>query len=146
MDAIKYNGLGQTGLQVGRLGVAASYGAPASAFEEAFDHGCNYFYWGSQRRSGMRRALQNICSNGKRDEVVILIQSYSRGEKPLSATDCYRFVLSNPAVNVCMCGPKDVPQMREALKSLELGPMDEEELERVRRIGDHVHAHSGKFF
>ena len=267
MDAFKFNELGKTGLQVGRLGVAASYGAPAAAFEEAFDRGCNYFYWGSQRRSGMRRALQNICSNGKRDEVVILIQSYSRsaflmeaflkkalralsvdyadvlllgwhnkrpsqriidkalslkdkglyrflavsghnrtlfpiladedlfdifhirynaahrgaeqdifdkleehtspaivsytatrwgqllnpkkvpaGEKPLSASDCYRFVLSNPAVNVCMCGPKDVPQMREALESVELGPMDEEELDRVRRIGDYVHAHSGKFF
>jgi aryl-alcohol dehydrogenase-like predicted oxidoreductase len=267
MDTFKFNDLGQTGLQVGRLGVAASYGAPATAFEEAFDHGCNYFYWGSQRRSGMRRALQNICSSGRRDDVVIVIQSYSRsaflmqafferalrtlsidyadvlllgwhnkrpsqriidkaigmkekglyrflavsghnralfpvfaeqelydifhirynaahrgaeqeifdklqehsspaivsytatrwgqlldpkkvptGQKPLSASDCYRFVLSNPVVNVCMCGPKDISQMREALKSLELGPLDEEELNRVRKIGDHVHAHSGKFF
>ena len=68
------------------------------------------------------------------------------GQKPLSASDCYRFVLSNPAVNVCMCGPKDISQMREALKSLEMGPLDEEEIDRVRRIGDHVHANSGKFF
>ncbi len=45
-----------------------------------------------------------------------------------------------------MCGPKDIPQIREALGSLGLGPMDEEALDRVRRIGDHVHAHSGKFF
>ena len=267
MDTFKVNELGQTGIQVGRLGVAASYGAPAAAFEEAFDHGCNYFYWGSQRRSGMRKALNNICSSGNRDDVVILIQSYSRsaflmevffikalraipvdyadvlllgwhnkrpsqriidkalrlkekglfrflavsghnrslfpvlaeqdlfdifhvrynaahrgaereifsklkkqtspaivsytatrwgqllnpkkvpaGDKPLSAGDCYRFVLSNPAVNVCMCGPKDISQMREALESLELGPMDKEELERVHKIGDHVHAHSGKFY
>ena len=29
--------LGKTGLRVGRLGVASSYGAPASAFEEAFE-------------------------------------------------------------------------------------------------------------
>jgi aryl-alcohol dehydrogenase-like predicted oxidoreductase len=68
------------------------------------------------------------------------------GEKPLLASDCYRFVLSNPTVNVCMCGPKDTSQMREALRSLELGPLDAENLERVRTIGDHVHAHSGKFF
>ena len=30
---------GNTDLQVGRLGLAASYGAPAGAFEEAFDKG-----------------------------------------------------------------------------------------------------------
>jgi hypothetical protein len=36
--------------------------------------------------------------------------------------------------------------MKEALRSLELGALDEEELNRVRSIGDHVHAHSGKFF
>ena len=71
MNAIKFNDLGKTGIQAGCLGVAASYGAPAAAFEEAFDHGCNYFCWGSQRRSGMRRALKNICSSGKRDDVVI---------------------------------------------------------------------------
>jgi hypothetical protein len=41
--------LGLTGLEVGRLGIAASYGVPAKAFEEAFERGCNYFYWGSRR-------------------------------------------------------------------------------------------------
>ena len=40
--------LGRTGLRVGPLGVAASFGAPASAFEEAYERGCNYFYWGSK--------------------------------------------------------------------------------------------------
>jgi predicted aldo/keto reductase-like oxidoreductase len=44
------------------------------------------------------------------------------GEKPLSASDCYRFVLSNPNVDICMCGPRDRGQMKEALRSLELGP------------------------
>ena len=34
--------LGRTGLRVGRLGLASSYGAPEAAFEEAFDRGCNY--------------------------------------------------------------------------------------------------------
>ncbi|MFH2218623.1 MAG: hypothetical protein ABII68_03040 [Pseudomonadota bacterium] len=29
--------LGRTGLDIGRLGLAASYGAPAEAFEEAFE-------------------------------------------------------------------------------------------------------------
>ena len=46
--------LGHTGLSVGRMGLGAGYGAPAAAFEMAFDRGCNYFYWTS-RKSGMRR-------------------------------------------------------------------------------------------
>ena len=267
MDEFRTTSLGQTGLKVGRLGVSASYGAPAEAFEEAFEKGCNYFYWGSKRRSGMRQAIINICHKGKRDELVVLIQSYSRsaflmevflknalkslniesadvlllgwhkrrpsqrmldkclelkakgiyrylaisshnrslfsllarenvfdifhlrynaahrgaesevfdqfndqerpgivsytatrwgqllnpkkvpaGEKPLSASDCYRFVLSNPNVDICMCGPRDRSQMQEALRSLELGPLSKDELVRMRKIGDYVHAHSTKFF
>jgi aryl-alcohol dehydrogenase-like predicted oxidoreductase len=59
-------------------------------------------------------------------------------ESPPAASDCYRFVLSHPAVDVCMTGPKNVYQMREALRSIDLGPLDEEELSRMRRIGDHV--------
>jgi len=267
MDFMQPKILGRTGLQVGRLGVAASYGAPASAFEEAFEKGCNYFYWGSIRRSGMRQAIKNICRKGKRDALVVVIQSYSRspllmeaffskalralgtdhgdilllgwynkkpaqklldramvmkekglfrflalsghnrrlfpglaeegvfdilhirynaahrgaekevfphmvgekrpgtviytatrwaqllnpkkmppGEPAPSASDCYRFVLSNPAVDVCMCGPRNTRQMSEALKTLDLGPLNREELERLRRIGDYVHEHAGRFF
>jgi hypothetical protein len=64
MDDFKSHPLGQTGLEVGRLGVAGGYGAPVEAFEEAFEHGCNYFYWGSMRREGMRKAIINICAKG----------------------------------------------------------------------------------
>ena len=267
MDFTKQRILGRTGLKVGPLGLAASYGAPTPAFEEAFEKGCNYFYWGSMRKKGMRDAIKNICSRGKRQDLVLVIQSYSRsaflmevflkralrslnlehadvfilgwynkpptvrvldkafelkekgyfrflglsghnrtlfpklsedgmydlfhirynaahrgaeketfpfldgeskpgvvtytatrwgqllnakkmppGEKPASGSDCYRFVLSNPAVDVCMCGPADAFQMREALRTLELGPLTKEELERMRIIGDHVHNHTRKFF
>ena len=267
MDKFTQTFLGQTGLKVGRLGVSASYGAPAEAFEEAFEKGCNYFYWGSMRKRGMRKAIINICRKGKRDKLVVLIQSYSRspflmevffkqalkslnivsadilllgwhkrrpsqrildkcldmkakglyrylaisshnrplfprlaeyqifdifhlrynaahrgaeteifdqlidqqkpgivsytatrwgellnpkkvpsGEKPLTASDCYRFVLSNPNVDICICGPRDHSQMKEALRSLELGPLSEDESVRVRKIGDYVHQHSSKFY
>jgi aryl-alcohol dehydrogenase-like predicted oxidoreductase len=267
LDTFKTAILGKTGLRVGRLGVAASFGAPAEAFEEAFDMGCNYFYWGSLRKSGMRRAITNICRRGKRDGLIVLVQSYSRSpylmeiflkkalkslnidfadilllgwhrrqpsqkildrcmrmkaaglyrflaisshnrllfpqlaaedvfdifhlrynaahrgaetevfdklndksrpgivsytatrwgqllnskkiprsEKPLSASDCYRFVLSNPNVDICMCGPRNLSQMKEALRSLELGPLSGDELARLRKIGDYVHQHSTKFF
>jgi aryl-alcohol dehydrogenase-like predicted oxidoreductase len=259
--------LGRTGLAVGRLGVACSYGAPTEAFEEAFEQGINYFYWGSTRKAAMARAIRNIMAKGKRDHLVIVIQSYSRsavlmetfyrqalktlnietadilllgwhnrppspnildralkmkekgmfrflavsghhrpmfanlardaaydlfhvrynaahrgaesdvfsrlpddkrpgivtytatrwsdllnakkmppGEKPLSGSDCYRFVLSNPAVNVCMTGPKNMVQMREALKALDLGPLSEQEMVRFRKIGDFVHDHHKRLF
>ena len=267
MTLTKPRNLGQTGLKVGPLGVAASYGAPVEAFEEAFERGCNYFYWGSMRKSGMRKAIMNLCQQGKRGELVIVLQSYSRsavlmeaflkkalravkldqgdililgwynkppsprvldralalkekglyrflgisghnrrlfpqlaeegvfdlfhirynaahrgaeeeifpylqgeerpgivsytatrwgqllnpkkmptGEAAPSASDCYRFALSGPSVDVCVCGPKDRAQMQEALRTLDLGPLGEEELERMRRIGDYVHAHTGRFF
>jgi predicted aldo/keto reductase-like oxidoreductase len=61
------------------------------------------------------------------------------GEKPATAADCYRFVLSNPAVDVCMSGAKTIEQMRENLALLDRGPMTGAEIERMRRIGDHVH-------
>jgi predicted aldo/keto reductase-like oxidoreductase len=65
-------------------------------------------------------------------------------EAPATAADCYRFVLSNPAVDVCMTGTKTIEQMRENLRLLDQGPMTEEELARMRRIGDFVHGGRGK--
>jgi predicted aldo/keto reductase-like oxidoreductase len=61
------------------------------------------------------------------------------GEKPPTAPDCYRFVLSHPAVDVCMSGAKTVEQMRQNLAGLDGGPMSDDELARMRLIGDHVH-------
>jgi aryl-alcohol dehydrogenase-like predicted oxidoreductase len=61
------------------------------------------------------------------------------GEKPPTAADCYRFVLSHPAVDVCISGAKSVEQMRENLAVLDAGPMPEEDLARMRRIGDYFH-------
>ena len=252
--------LGRTGVKAGRLGVACSYGAPTEAYEEAFERGVNYFYWGSMRKAAMALAIRNIIAKGKRDELIIVLQSYSRsavlmeklyvrglrelgidaadvlllgwhnkppsrrilerarqmrakgmfqflalsghnrhlfpvlaenkqfdllhvrynavhrgaeeevfakmsaenrpglvtytatrwgdllkpkrmppGEAALRAADCYRFVLSNPAVDVCMTGPKNTAEMREALTALEMGPLSEDELGRLKKIGDHIH-------
>lgn len=251
--------LGRSGLETGRLGVACGYGAPTVAFEEAFEKGCNYFYWGSFRRSSMAGAIKNISARGQRDKLIVVVQVYNRvasmvagsveralkkgkldyadvlllgwhnslpssrlldaarklkesgkvkflamsghhrpafptvaekgifdifhmrysaahrgaetdvfpklphndrpgvviytatrwgkllkpgkipaGEKVPDGSDCYRFVLSNPDVDVCMTGPKNREQMQEALKALELGPMNEEEMDWMKRVGDHV--------
>ncbi|MBI9083274.1 MAG: aldo/keto reductase [Desulfobacterales bacterium] len=267
MDFNQQRILGRTGLTVGRLGVACSYGAPTEAFEEAFERGVNYFYWGSTRKEAMARAIRNIIAGGRRDRLVILLQSYSRsaflmetlfqrglktlgidtadilllgwynrppsprileraermrekgmfrylavsghnrplfpdlaadskydlfharynaahrgaeteifpklpaenrpgmvtytatrwgdlvkakkmpsGQAPLSGADCYRFVLSNPDVDVCMTGPRSTAEMREALRALDLGPMDAAEMARTRKIGDYVHDNSRRLF
>lgn len=61
------------------------------------------------------------------------------GENPLTASDCYRFVLSHPAVDVCMAGPRTHEEMVQGFEALKRGPLDPEEMERVRRIGDRVH-------
>lgn len=255
--------LGRTGLEVGRLGIASGYGAPAAAIEEAFERGANYFTWGTVIKgySGeMRRALRNIVAKGGRDRLVLAAFTYAHGnfmtekllrrglksagldradvlilgyfsrrpprrlvdgalrmkesglvrsigisshsrkllgelagggeldvlhlrysaahrgaeteifpmaagekrpglvaftatrwgqllkakkmppsEPPPTAADCYRFVLSHPAVDVCMSGAKTIEQMRQNLAVLDGGPMSEEELARMRRIGDFVH-------
>jgi len=255
--------LGSTGLRVGRLGISSSYGAPAAAFEEAFERGCNYFVIGSfmkGRSKEMITAIRNITKRGERDKLVVCLMEYTHsyligknhfykglkklgldhvdalmlgyypnkprkhvmdlalhlkekqvvrhlalsghsrklfpklikdnnidifqvrynavnsgaeqdvfpftggenrpgmisftatrwgqllkeskmpeGEKPLTATDCYRFVLSNPAVDICMTGARTREMMHENLQTLESGPLNEEEMNRIRRIGDHIY-------
>jgi aryl-alcohol dehydrogenase-like predicted oxidoreductase len=61
------------------------------------------------------------------------------GEKPLTAEECYRFVLSNPAVDVCMTGARSLEMMRENLRTLDSAPLSEEEMARIRRIGDQIY-------
>jgi aryl-alcohol dehydrogenase-like predicted oxidoreductase len=61
------------------------------------------------------------------------------GEKPLTATDCYRFVLSNPSVDLCMTGVRNLEMLRENLETLNLGPLTEDEMARIRGIGDFIY-------
>jgi aryl-alcohol dehydrogenase-like predicted oxidoreductase len=255
--------LGRTGLSVGRLGISSSYGAPAAAFEEAFERGCNYFVMGSFMKGRSREmitAIHNIKKRGERDKLVVCLMEYTHsyligknhfykglrkmgldqvdvlmlgyyprkpgkrvmdlayhlkdrevvrylalsghnrklfprlmedgeidifqvrynaansgaekdvfpftggehrpgmisftatrwgqllkeskmpaGEKVLTAEECYRFVLSNPAVDVCMSGARNLEMMRENLKTLDSAPLSPEEMSRIRRIGDHVY-------
>ena len=64
------------------------------------------------------------------------------GEAPPSAADCYRFVLAHPRVHVACCGPASMEELRQNLECLERGPMSDEELDRMRRIGGHVYESS----
>jgi aryl-alcohol dehydrogenase-like predicted oxidoreductase len=250
--------LGRTGIEVCRLGVASSYGAPAAVVQQAFDQGVNYFYWGSLRRSPFGDGLRALAPC--RDRFLLVTQSYSRlaslvgpsleralralrfdytdvlllglwnappparildacrklrerglvrylavsthnrpliaslaadpqfdifhvrynaihrgaerevfsrlpapppglvsftatswrqllghkrippGEKIPTAADCYRFVLTQAAVNICMTGAASAAQFQQALEALRQGPMSPDELAWMRRVGDAIYA------
>jgi len=52
---------------------------------------------------------------------------------------CYRFVLSNPHVDVVLTAPSNLRQLEENLPALEQGPLTEEEMTFMHRFGDAVH-------
>ena len=70
--------LGRSGLSVGPLAMSGGYGADKASLLKAFDHGVNYWYHGSRRAPGMTDAIRELVAAGKRDELAIVLQSYSR--------------------------------------------------------------------
>lgn len=56
-----------------------------------------------------------------------------------TATDCYRFCLSSPHVDLTLTGPKTRAQLDENLQGLSAGPMEGEELAWMRDFGKVVH-------
>ena len=62
-----------------------------------------------------------------------------------TAGQCYRFVLSNPDVNVCLTAPRSLKELEENLASLQGGPLSGEEMLFMKEFGDTVH-HTKKWF
>jgi aryl-alcohol dehydrogenase-like predicted oxidoreductase len=62
------------------------------------------------------------------------------GERTPTAEDCYRFVLSNPRVDLCLAGPRDVTELGAALAAGRAAPMSPDEQAWMRRVGAHVRA------
>jgi aryl-alcohol dehydrogenase-like predicted oxidoreductase len=58
---------------------------------------------------------------------------------------CYRFVLSNPHVHVCMTAPANARQFEENIAEVQKGLLNEEELSFIKEYGDLVH-HTKKWF
>jgi aryl-alcohol dehydrogenase-like predicted oxidoreductase len=257
--------LGRTGRPVGRLGLAAGYGADARSVEMAFERGVKYFYWGSIRRASFAEGLRNLAPG--RERFMLVMQSYSRlarmvtpwverglrkagmdyadvlllgmwnkpvapailesgrrlrerglvrhlavsthnrvagaafaagadfdivhmrynavhtggerdffpalpppeqragvvvftatswrqllggsklpaGERVPTAADCYRFVLGRPEVDVCMTGPANYGQLKDALDGWERGPLDADEMAWMRRVGQFRYLKRGLF-
>jgi aryl-alcohol dehydrogenase-like predicted oxidoreductase len=70
------------------------------------------------------------------------LQGFFRGGRPLpknerapTAADCYRYVLTRPEVDVCLTGPANAAQMEQALEALRRGPMTQDELAWMQRVG-----------
>jgi aryl-alcohol dehydrogenase-like predicted oxidoreductase len=61
------------------------------------------------------------------------------GEKTPTGTDCYRFALSDPHVDVAISGPSNLEQTRQALDALTLGPLSADELTWIHRVGDGIY-------
>jgi aryl-alcohol dehydrogenase-like predicted oxidoreductase len=58
-----------------------------------------------------------------------------KGERTPTATDCYRYVLSSPHVDVSLSGPRNGAELDAAMAALDQGPMSAEELAWMRRVG-----------
>ena len=69
-----------------------------------------------------------------------LLQPLPDAGPPPTAGDCYRFALTRPEVDVCLAGPRVRRDIRSALDAIAKGPMDEEELARMRAFGDRLYA------
>ena len=64
----------------------------------------------------------------------------------MTASDCYRFCLSNPHVDLVLTGPKNRRQLEENIRNLqEKGPLSEEENRWIRDFGQVVHRGSSRF-
>lgn len=58
---------------------------------------------------------------------------------------CYRFVLSNPNVDVCLTAPSNLKQFEANLEEVRRGRLSEVDLEFMRQFGDAVHAQNKWF-
>jgi aryl-alcohol dehydrogenase-like predicted oxidoreductase len=57
------------------------------------------------------------------------------GEKTPTASDCYRFGLSSPFVDVSLAGPKDGAELEAVFEALDKGPLSADEEAWMRRVG-----------
>jgi aryl-alcohol dehydrogenase-like predicted oxidoreductase len=72
-------------------------------------------------------------------------RGWPRGRPVPTAGDCYRFVLGNPSVDVCLMAPRNEAELYENLEAVQRGPLAPEEDAWMREFGDAVHARGGWF-
>ena len=62
-----------------------------------------------------------------------------------SAGMCYRFVLSNPNVHVCMMAPSNIRHFENNLEEIKKGPLNVDEMEFMKNFGDAVYSNKKWF-
>ena len=72
-------------------------------------------------------------------------RSWPKDARLPTAGMCYRFVLSNPNVNVCLMAPSNLKQFEANLEEVRRGPLGEVDMEFMRQFGDAVHAQNKWF-
>lgn len=60
------------------------------------------------------------------------------GERTPTAADCYRFVLTQPAVDLCATGPATDAQVEEVIAAQTKGPLSADEIAWMTRVGTAV--------
>jgi aryl-alcohol dehydrogenase-like predicted oxidoreductase len=65
-------------------------------------------------------------------------RGYPAGGRVATGGMCFRFVLSNPAVNVCLMAPRSLSEFASNLKEIREGPLHEEDMDFMRIFGDGV--------
>ncbi len=65
--------------------------------------------------------------------------SWPKNERIPTAEMCYRFVLSNENVDVCLTAPKNMKELRQNLQSLNQGPLTDDDMDFMKRFGDVIH-------
>ncbi len=64
----------------------------------------------------------------------------------MTASDCYRFCLSDPHVDLVLTGPKNRRELEDNLDTLcKTGPLSAEENHWIRAFGQRVHRNSSRF-
>jgi aryl-alcohol dehydrogenase-like predicted oxidoreductase len=81
-----------------------------------------------------------ICYNATRWGHLFDPRWMPPGERLPSPTDLYRYALSNPGIEMVLTAPETIQQLEENVKTLEMGPVSDEERAWLERIGDRVHA------
>jgi aryl-alcohol dehydrogenase-like predicted oxidoreductase len=81
-----------------------------------------------------------ICYNSTRWGHLFDQRWTPQDEKLPGPTDLYRYVLSSPDIDMVLTAPETAEQLEENVRTLEMGPVSEEEKAWLERIGDHVHA------
>jgi len=131
------------------IGISTHHRPLVESLSSNADIGIVHIRYNAVHPGAEREVFPFLAANGNRPGVVAFTatswrqllnpKSVPPGERVPTAIDCYRFVLSNPAVDVCMTGPANLDQAVEAMRAIELGPMDAEELAWMRRVGDYIH-------